>query len=564
MAEKEYTVVAPDGKEITLIGPVGASQEDVIAQAQKLYTPQAQGKVTVSAPSQPVLEEYPQWASTGGGAAVGRPRLINRTNIQATPRPLESFAAGATKSVIDPMLAVGQIATGGNLGTSDLAQKLDQESKAYSEANPMSYLGGRVAGAVMPAAAVAKPIGAIPSFSRLNPIGQGAVLGGTSGLMTPVNTGATGTEMYKDVAQNVGMGTGTGVLLGGVPVVADLLRGQKPNPQVLQQVQQARDVGYVIPPTQANPSLMNRIIEGISGKVTTAQNASLRNQAVTNQLTAKSLGLPEDTIITPEVLQNLRQTAGQAYENLGASGVVKTSPKYIQALDNIEPYKDAKKAVQAFNSPEAKPIIDVVESLKTPSFDVSAALSKIKLLRNDADKAYRGGDASLGKANKEAAKVLENTIENYLANSKQTDLLEKFRDARQLIAKTYTVEKALNQTTGTVDAKKLAAQLQKGKPLSGELKSVAEFGQAFPKAVQTPETMGSLPQFNPLDYFAGLVVGGTTGPAGATAAFARPALRSVALSQPIQNRLLPTAISPEQRNLARLLTLQGFQGVTNE
>ena len=41
MAEKEYTVVAPDGKEITLIGPVGASQEEVIAQAQKLYNPNA-------------------------------------------------------------------------------------------------------------------------------------------------------------------------------------------------------------------------------------------------------------------------------------------------------------------------------------------------------------------------------------------------------------------------------------------------------------------------------------------------------------------------------------------
>ena len=39
MAEREYTVVAPDGKEITLIGPVGASQKDVIAQAQKLYKP---------------------------------------------------------------------------------------------------------------------------------------------------------------------------------------------------------------------------------------------------------------------------------------------------------------------------------------------------------------------------------------------------------------------------------------------------------------------------------------------------------------------------------------------
>ena len=39
MAEREYTVVAPDGKEITLIGPVGASQAEVIAQAQRLYTP---------------------------------------------------------------------------------------------------------------------------------------------------------------------------------------------------------------------------------------------------------------------------------------------------------------------------------------------------------------------------------------------------------------------------------------------------------------------------------------------------------------------------------------------
>jgi hypothetical protein len=39
MAEREYTVVAPDGKEVTLIGPVGASQDEIIAQAQRLYKP---------------------------------------------------------------------------------------------------------------------------------------------------------------------------------------------------------------------------------------------------------------------------------------------------------------------------------------------------------------------------------------------------------------------------------------------------------------------------------------------------------------------------------------------
>jgi hypothetical protein len=49
MAEKEYTVVAPDGKEITLIGPVGASQADVIAQAQRLYQPNKPQQFTPTA-----------------------------------------------------------------------------------------------------------------------------------------------------------------------------------------------------------------------------------------------------------------------------------------------------------------------------------------------------------------------------------------------------------------------------------------------------------------------------------------------------------------------------------
>ena len=550
----------PDGRIGRFEVPEGTTAEQaqaLIAESLNINQPFA-----TQAPQQPV--ETPQFASTGGGAAVGRPRLVNRTNIQETPRPLESTIAGVTKSAIDPLVAAAQFATGGNLGTSNLAQQLDKQADIYFETNPIAYGTGRIGGAFLPAAGVTKGIGMIPSFARANPIAQSSVLGATSGLMTPINTGETGGNLYQEAGKNVALGTTLGAALPMAGTLASLVRGKPPTPQMEKVVQEARDVGYVIPPTQANPSLVNRLIEGISGKVSTAQNASFRNQEITNKLTAKSLGLPEETVITPEVLQNLRKTAGQAYENLGASGIVKTSPKYIQALDNIEPYKDAKKAIQAFNSPEAKPIIDVVDSLKTDSFDVGSALSKIKLLRSDADKAFRAGDSSLYKVNKEAAKVLENTIDNYLANTKQTDLLSKFRDARQLIAKTYTVEKALNQTTGTVDAKNLAAQLKKGKPLSDELKSVAQFSQAFPKAVQTPEQMGSLPQVSPFDYLAGLVGGTATGGAGAAAGLVRPALRSVALSQPVQNRLLPSAPNLERRNLARLLTLQAVQEGTGE
>jgi hypothetical protein len=514
----------------------------------------------------PVVEENPVWNTTGGGAATGRPRMVNRTNVQAQPRPLESTLAGGFKSIIDPFVAGAQLATGGNLGTSQLAQNLDRQADVYYQANPVSYGVGRVAGAVAPAAAITKGAGMIPSFAKANPMAQGAALGATSGLITPINTGETGAEMYSDVGRNIAIGTALGGAIPAAGQVRNMLRGQGPNPQMVQSIQQARNLGYVIPPTQANPSMLNRVMEGIAGKVSTAQNASARNQQITNELAAKSLGLPKDTVITPEVITGLRSKAGEAYTNLGLSGQVIADKSYINALDDIaKPYVTA---MQGFPDSPPSPVLNLVQSLKSPSFDASSAVEKIKQLRTSADDAFRTGNSDIGRASKKAADAIEGALETHLSKTGQSDLLSKFRDARQLIAKTYTIEKAANTTTGTIDAKKLAAQLQRGKPLSGELKEIAQFSQAFPKASQATEGMGSLPQFSPIDYFAGVLGGVSTGGIGAGAILARPALRAAALSSPVQNRLIPSTAAPfvtdNQRNLARLLTLQGVQGVTNE
>jgi hypothetical protein len=514
----------------------------------------------------PIMEENPVWVSTGGGAAMGKPRMVNRTNVQAQPRPLESALAGMTKSAIDPLIAGAQLVTGGNLGTSQLAQNLDKQADVYYNENPASYIAGRVGGAIAPAAAITKGAGMIPSFARANPIIQGAVLGASSGVMTPTNTGETGAELYKNVGQNVAIGTALGGAIPAAGQLSSMLRGTAPNPQLVESITRARELGYVIPPTQANPSMLNRLMEGVAGKISTAQNASAKNQAITNKLAAKALGLAEDTPITPQVLSDLRTTAGNAYTNLGMSGQVIADKAYINALDDIA--KPFIVTAKGFPNATPSPVLDLVESLKTPSFDSTAAIEMVKQLRTAADDAYRSGKTDIGKASKSAATAIENALESHLSKTGQTDLLNKFRDARQLIAKTYSVEKAANATTGTIDAKKLASQLQRGKPLSGELKDIAQFSQAFPKASQTTESMGSLPQLSPLDYAAGLIGGVSTGGAGAGAILARPALRAAALSSPVQNRLIPNTatpfLTPEQRNLARLLTLQGVQGATNE
>ena len=211
----QYTVQAPDGQTITLEGPNGASQADVIAQAQKLYQPQ--GSVQVMSPDgAPLTTEFGQ---TGGGAAVGRLQGINRTNVLEQPRPLESAMAGATKSVIDPAVAGAQVLTGGRLGTSELAKRLGEEAQVYSDENPVWYGTGRVAGAVAPAMGMAKGIGVIPSLAKLNPYAQAAGIGAVQGILTPEETGKKDLALFKQQMFNAGTGAAIGAptpLLGKI------------------------------------------------------------------------------------------------------------------------------------------------------------------------------------------------------------------------------------------------------------------------------------------------------------------------------------------------------------
>lgn len=342
---------------------------------------------------------------------------------------------------------------------------------------------------------------------------------------------------------------GTGMLVGGAlpgalqaagvagRAAGRVIAGPAQSPQMAQAVKAAQAAGYVIPPTQAKESLGNRVLEGVAGKISTAQNASARNQKATNSLAAKALGLPAGSQITPDVLTNIRTAAGQAYDAVASAGTVTPGAAYDRALDGIA--AQAVKASQGFPNARPSPVIDLVESLRSPSFDASAAVAKLKELRSAADDAFRTGNTDVGRASKQAAKALEDVLEAHLSATGQQGLLAGFKDARTLIAKTYTVEKALNPASGTIDARKLAAELRKGKPISGELKQVAEFAATFPKAAQPVENMGSLPQISPLDFFgAGGIAALTSQPWMLGIAATRPAARAAALSPLVQSRLL--------------------------
>jgi hypothetical protein len=535
------------------------------------------------------ISGVPLNTSSYGSGTTGATDYARKALTTAAALPI-NVATGVAKNVGGLAQTVnryfGEESQQGNLSKpEEFLNAINQiETGTQQQAGSPNLLkGASMVGQAAPWFATGGAIGAIPSYlNTAKNIGTGIAMGGASALATPEEIGMSPEEFRAAKNKNIAIQGAIGGTLPAVGGLVSALRGAKQTPQMTQAIENAREAGYTMPPTQAGGGILSRTLEGLAGKASTAQAASIKNQEITNKLATKSLGLPEDTVLSPEVIKSVRDTAGQTYEKLKNTGEIITTDAYNKALDKIiEPFI---KTAKAFPDAEISPVIKQISGLRTGSVEASAAVEKIKQLRTAADDAYRTGNTEIGKANKDAAKALEDAIEVHLTANYSPGLLKQFKDARELIAKTYTVENAMNKTTGTVDAKKLADRLQRGKPMSEELKQVAQFGQAFPKAIQTPERIGGALGTSPLDWTMAGVTGGsaflggedksTSGALGLATLLARPGARRLALSGPVQNRLAQQATVPgtvrqalpsaeETKQLAKMLLMQRL-GNTSE
>lgn len=276
-------------------------------------------------------------------------------------------------------------------------------------------------------------------------------------------------------------------------------------------LESAQKEGLVVPPSTANPTFLNRLMGGVAGKLKVQQAATINNQPIFNQLAAKALGQNPDAPLTSGALKVIRKEAADTgYAPVRSFGAMKTDDQFFKILDGLT--QSAQGAEKSF--PGIKPansqLDTVVTALKQPTFDSADGVDAISHLRSLADDAYTGGQGSLGKAYKGAASALEDLIERNLKNGgpQRTDILQGFRDARTQIAKTYSVGKALNSETGDVNAVALANQLKAGKPLSGDLKTVASFARAFPKASKVPTE--SYEPISPIDTYGSAIAAGAS------------------------------------------------------
>jgi hypothetical protein len=302
-------------------------------------------------------------------------------------------------------------------------------------------------------------------------------------------------------------------------------------------LEKAQKAGYVVPPATTNPSLLNRFLESWGGKTATAQDASMRNQAVTDALVKKDLGLSAADDVAEGTLPFLRSEAGQAYKPVRGIGTIRLDSRFEADIDGA--VGQLSKVAQKFPKLAKTDVTDTIASLKAKAIDSDTAVDTIAVLRANADEAYAAGEKQAGAAYKAAAKAMEDAIERSLsrrgANAK--DLLANFRNARQMIAKTYSAEDALNPQLGTFDARQLAAQLNQGKPLTGGMKQVGQTAQAFKEATKLMTDSGSVSNTDMI--LGGLTAGASGNPLPLLYPFTRMAARDLLLSSLGQKLAVP-------------------------
>lgn len=327
----------------------------------------------------------------------------------------------------------------------------------------------------------------------------------------------------------------------------------------------AQQEGYVVTPGSISPTGKNILAERIAGKTHLEQLASVQNQAVTDKLARRAVGLPENAALTSEAMQQIRKVEfDKGYTPINKIGTVTTDPAFLDDLINIE--ANYVGAARSFPGAVPEKVGALVKNYAVDKFDSADALTSIRTLRDEAKGSFKSGDTSLGKAQIAVANALENQIERALTaanNPNAAKMLEQFRLSRQRMAISHTVEDAIREGGGTVTAAKLARDIQSGKYVSGDLKTIAEFANVFPRVAQAPSQIGTPAAGTLLGRSLGGAVGGGVGylmgdsggaGIGAGAGALAPEMVSAGMRNYLLSSMAQQRMVPQYRSLAERLT----------
>jgi hypothetical protein len=381
--------------------------------------------------------------------------------------------------------------------------------------------GGALAGN----AAVALPIAMTLPAS----IPGAAATGGALGMLQPT---APGESAVKNTAVNAALGGAGQYGLGKLASFAGnrlAAAEQKGAAQAAQNVarddtlKQVQAAGYKIPPSLSGGSKVERMAEGLSGKVKTQQAMAVEDQNLTNNLIRKQLELPPNAPLVRETLSAKRaEVYQQGYTPVESLPSVNWDHQFVRDMADMVPAR----AGGAVKSPGHAEIEQLADSLSNRGQWTGPQLVQdIRQLRENSSGRYLSTSAAerdLAKAEKKAADALEGLAErNITSQGGDPAIVQQYRDARQYIAMSHQAEKALIEGGGNFNAKVIGAALQKKKPLTGNMRTVGLFANNFGDVAGVPKAGWS----NPITALDAFGAAGMAGMGAGPASIALPAAR---------------------------------------
>jgi hypothetical protein len=329
--------------------------------------------------------------------------------------------------------------------------------------------------------------------------------------------------------------------------------------------------GFKAMPSEVGGGLGSQLLEAWGGKIKTQQDLSVANAEVAHNIVRKELGIPENEVLDTIALNKVRAKAAiPAKEIQGLGGgrmALKADTIYQREIDSL----GAERIALAQKFPKTTDVAEIdnlIEDMQQRAFTPKQIMAKIRSLREEASynykRAYYGSAASVGgaeelaQAQRAAAGAMERLLDRRLTEFGRPDLVARMRASREMMAKTYDVETALNETTGTVDGRALAQMRAKGAPLTGGLAQIADMADAFSKVMQKPEVIGGRSHSTILDAAYGVHSALTMEPGAFVKALSflagRPAARKLVGSEAVQSRLAGKGPPPPSRLPSTALT----------
>ena len=487
----DYDVTAPGGLKFRVTAPEGATQDQVLAFAQQQFA--RMRSVPDSAPEQPSAVPT---APTGQNPNPGTAGLV-KFGAGLAGAPVDAIEGAAN---LPPQAAKTLLMAAGRY---DLASKIPMLRGSFGGSESIQR-GLRATG--------------VPGLNPDNPNPQdptgtaaydfaargGAVPGG----VLPAAASMLAEKMLGPDYAAVGSLAPTAAISGYNAARAPALAKEAASNVVRDQtLRDAQDLGLKVIPSSVNPNIAGSTLESLAGKAAVKQQITLDNAKVTTAVARQEAGLPGNAPITEQALEARRDVLSQPYRDLAA--VSNNAQYYLRAL------RDARqKATQYWREYERQATVSSLEN-------------------------YNQMNAK--------AAAMEQRLEQEAAKVGRSDLVPAMKEARQAIAKTWDVERALNLGDGTVDAHALGRLYDKGAPLSGGLEKIAKFALGPGKQVTGEAASTPSPNVNQLKWYASPSLGVAGGMAGG------PVLGTAAAAAPF---VLP----PLARQLVRSAPYQGSMG----